>query len=228
MANINLIKHCLTKLQNTAALRRGERNYEVDESSVFEIRDGVLLFTNFSGNANHWGNSSKNFNLVLPPNLVDLFASKDFSVRGKHLNVRIHQYPSEDEVKAIKDSTGEDVPVLYYINVKINMDSEYPPVVKLFTEKIKQKDDGSIVTERGQSSLDDVTIATLDSANLDKVDCVISLRESKASAGYAVCYLNQLYAKQVVTPAFGGDWEDFDEPIDVNPEILAANKDVMK
>lgn len=213
MANINLIKHSLQKLQDTGVFRRPEKNADVSSSGTFEIRDAVLIFTNFAGQANQWGNNSKYFNLVLTPEMLELLTSKEFNIRGQHLNVKIHQYPSDEELKLIKEQTGEEIPPLYYVNVKINMDSEYPPTVRLFTEKQITKNDGSVSTEKSQSILTDVTIATLDRATLEKIDCTISLRESKASKGYAVCYLQKLYAKQVVIPAYGGEWDDWDDPI---------------
>ena len=201
-----LVENALERVQKTTwALDRG----------VLEIRDAVLIFTNFSGQANRFGNTSKNFNVVLPADL------KQFLEENVALHVNIHKYP--------QNAAGiDDDPCLYYINVKVNMDTDFPPIVTLFTNKQTTGPDGSISLKKGRVSLEDATIGCLDRVDMERADCKLNLKESKANPGNAVFYLRQLNVIQTIVPDFGGIYEDWDEPIETNPEILAQNEELLK
>lgn len=201
-----LVENALEKLQKTT--------WYFDRG-VLEIRDAVLIFTNFAGQANRFGNTQKNFNIVLPPDLVEFLQS--CKLNDKDLHVNLHEYPQNAEA---------DEPVLVYINAKVNMDSEYPPMVTLFTRKQVTAPDGSISVQRGKVSLQDATIGCLDRTDMEKADLKLNLKESKANPGNAVFYLRQLNVIQNIIPDFGGAYEDWDEPIEVNPEIAANNEDL--
>ncbi len=205
-----LVKNALERVQKTTwGLDRG----------VLEIRDAVLIFTNFSGQKNQWGNASKNFNIVLPADLKEFL--DECQVRGQNLHVNIHQYPQK------ATGTDED-PCLFYINVKVNMDSEFPPLVTLYTNKQTTSPDGSVILKKARVSLEDATIGCLDGTDIDRADCKLNVKESKTSPGNAVFYLRQLNVIQTIVPDFGGVYEDWDDPIEVNPEIAEANEDIMK
>lgn len=201
------------------ALERVQKTKWYYDRGILEIRDAVLLFTNFSGQKNQWGNASKNFNIVLPADLKDFLET--CKLNEKPLHVNIHKYPQNAE------GTDDD-PCLYYINVKVNMDSEFPPMVTLYTNKQTTNPDGSTFLKKGRVSLEDATVGCLDRTDIDRADCKLNLKESKANPGNAVFYLRQLNVIQTIVPDFGGAYEDWDEPIEANPEIMAANEDVMK
>lgn len=201
------------------ALERVQKTTWGFDRGVLEIREAVLLFTNFSGQKNQWGNASKNFNIVLPNDLKEFL--EECQLRDKSLHVNIHKYP--------QNAAGtDDDPCLYYINVKVNMDSEFPPIVTLYTNRQKTNEFGQLEMKKSHNSLDDATIGVLDRCDMERADCKLNLKESKANPGNAVFYLRQLNVIQTVIPDFGGAYEDWDEPIDANPEILAANVEIMK
>lgn len=201
------------------ALERVQKTTWYFDRGVLEIRDAVLIFTNFSGQANRFGNTSKNFNVVLPADLKEFL--EQCQLGGKDIHVNIHKYPGAAA------GTDEE-PCLYYINVKVNMDSEFPPMVTLYTNKQSTAADGSTEIKKGRVSLIDATIGCLDRTDMDRADCKLNLKESKANPGNAVFYLRQLNVIQTIVPDFGGAYEDWDEPIEPNPEILESNEEVMK
>lgn len=205
----------MSKLVENALDRVQKTEWGFDRG-VLEIRNAVLIFTNFAGQANRFGNTSKNFNVVLPADLVDFL--NECQLRDKSLHVNIHKYPQAAA------GTDED-PCLFYINVKVNMDSEFPPLVTLYTSK--QLSNGNV--EKGRCSLDDITIGCLDRVDMDRADCKLNLKESKANPGNAVFYLRQLNVIQTIIPDFGGAYEDWDdESIEPNPEIIAQNEELIK
>lgn len=205
-----LVNNAIEKVQKTTwCFDRG----------ILEIRDAILLFTNFSGQKNQWGNAAKNFNIVLPPDLKEFL--DECQVKNKALHVNIHKYPQNAA------GTNED-PCIYYINVKVNMDSDFPPMVTLYTNKQTTAPDGSVILKKSRASLDDVTIGCLDRADIDRADCRLNMRESKANPGNAVFYLRQLNVIQTIIPDFGGVYEDWDEEPSVNPEILESDEEFMK
>lgn len=202
-----------------SALERVQKSTWFFDRGVLEVRDAVLVFTNFSGQRNQWGNASKNFNLVLSADLKEFL--DECQLHDKSLHVNIHKYPG--------NAAGtDDDPCFYYINVKVNMESEFPPLVTLYTRKQVTEPDGSQSIKRGKVSLVDATIGCLDRTDMEKADCKLNLKESKANPGNAVFYLRQLNVIQEIVPDFGGAYEDWDEPIEANPEIIAQNEEIMK
>lgn len=209
----------MSKLVETALERVQKTTWGLDRG-VLEIRDAVLIFTNFAGQANRFGNTSKNFNVVLPADLKTFL--EECQLNDKSLHVNIHRYPNNAA------GTDED-PCLYYINVKVNMDSDYPPMVTLYVnQQTTNPNTGAIESKKSRVSLEDATIGCLDRVDMDRADCKLNLKESKANPGNAVFYLRQLNVIQTKIPDFGGIYEDWDDPIEVNPEIMAQNEELMK
>ena len=186
------VLNALEKVQHTEwGLDRG----------VLEIRNAVLFFTNFAGKANKYGNTSKTFNVVLPNDLKEYL--EECQLRGQDLHVNIHRFPT-----LTKDNA--DDPCVYYINVKINMETEYAPLVTLYTQKQTRNPDGSLAVKKSRISLEDATIGVLDRTDMDRADVKINIRDSKANPGNAVFYLRQLNVIQTLIPDFGGIYEDWD------------------
>lgn len=186
-----LIENSLVRLQSSEFIL----DKEIAPTRL-EVRNAVLLFTNFAGVANRFGNTSKNFNIVISDFLLDIFVAE---AKRKGLNVHIHQYGGKEE----------DEPVLNYINVKVNMDPEkvlYPPTVTLYTNK----QGGG----RSHTTLTNETVGCLDRADIERADCIINIKESKARPGWAVFYLSKLNVIQNIIPEFGGAYEDWDDPAD--------------
>lgn len=204
----------MSKLVENALERVQKSQWRLDRG-ILEIMDAVLLFTNFSGQKNQWGNASKNFNIVIPADLKEFFENN----LGFHVN--IHKYPGKAE------GTDDD-PCVYYINVKVNMESEYPPAVTLYTNKQVTNPDGSFSIKKGRVSLEDATVGCLDRTEMERADCKLNVKESKANPGNAVFYLRQLNVIQTIVPDFNGIYEDWDDPVEPNPEILAENEELLK
>ena len=206
MPNINLIKKSLELVQKSVLYQT--------RGNIFEVKNAVTIFNNFSGRPNNFNNTSKYCNLVLNEQGLQLFQNLTLA-DGTPLKVKIHQYPSDDQLKVIKEQTGEDIPPLFYINIKVNMGGKYPPVVKLYSKKQVRDDEGKIVeVTPPQTTLSEETIGCLDQANIERMDIAFSVRESSALQAkkehWSVQYLQKMNAKIVIIPDFGGDWDDAD------------------
>lgn len=206
MPNINLIKKSLELVQKSVLYQT--------RGNIFEVKNAVTIFNNFSGRPNNFNNTSKYCNLVLNEQGLQLFQNLTLA-DGSPLKVKIHQYPSDDQLKVIKEQTGEDIPPLFYINIKVNMGGKYPPVVKLYSKKQVRDDEGKIVeVTPPQTTLTEETIGCLDQANIERMDIAFSVRESTALQAkkehWSVQYLQKMNAKIVIIPDFGGDWDDVD------------------
>lgn len=206
MPNINLIKKSLELVQKSVLYQT--------RGNIFEVKNAVTIFNNFSGRPNNFNNTSKYCNLVLNEQGLQLFQNLTLA-DGTPLKVKIHQYPSDDQLKVIKEQTGEEIPPLFYINIKVNMGGKYPPVVKLYSKKQVRDDEGKIVeVTPPQTTLSEETIGCLDQANIERMDIAFSVRESTALQAkkehWSVQYLQKMNAKIVIIPDFGGDWEDAD------------------
>ena len=206
MPNINLIKKSLELVQKSVLYQT--------RGNIFEVKNAVTIFNNFSGRPNNFNNTSKYCNLVLNEQGLQLFQNLTLD-DGTPLKVKIHQYPSDDQLKVIKEQTGEDIPPLFYINIKVNMGGKYPPVVKLYSKKQVRDDEGKIIeVTPPQTTLTEETIGCLDQANIERMDIAFSVRESTALQAkkehWSVQYLQKMNAKIVIIPDFGGDWDDVD------------------
>ena len=100
-----------------------------------------------------------------------------------------------------------------------------------FNDKVKARANEIVQANTAEGrdiSLEDATIGCLDRTDMDRADCKLNLKESKANPGNAVFYLRQLNVIQTIVPDFGGAYEDWDEPIEANPEVLAENEEFLK
>lgn len=179
----------------------------IENPKILEIRNAVLIYTNFEGRANNFGNQAKNFNIVISEKVKEDL--ENGWLNGLKVNVHSAGGKTPDE------------PVIYFINVKVNMLVQYPPIVTLFTDYNGTK---------SKNSLDDVTISCLDRVDMFRCDVKINIKESKKTRpGWAVFYLRQLNCIQYKNPDFGGAYEDWDDPLldGVNPEIAEQNKDIF-
>ena len=70
----------MSKLVENSLLALPNTEWGIDRG-VLEIRKAVIIFTNFTGKANKFGNTSKNFNVVLPPDLKDYLENNNIPVR---------------------------------------------------------------------------------------------------------------------------------------------------
>lgn len=171
------------------------------DNRTLEVRNAVLIWTNFKGKANRFGNTTKNFNLVI----------------NEEVKAALEQDPTREFTIHSIGGEGTDDPIMYFINVKVNMTSAYPPVVTLYTDFRGQK---------SRTSLDDSTIECLDYINIESADCIINLYESKMHPGKVSGYLRKLNVIQNKESEFGGKYAEWETP--VNQELADANKDLLE
>ena len=171
------------------------------DNRTLEVRNAVLIWTNFKGKANRFGNTTKNFNLVI----------------NEEVKAALEQDPTREFTIHSIGGEGTDDPIMYFINVKVNMTSAYPPVVTLYTDFRGQK---------SRTSLDDTTIECLDYINIESADCIINLYESKMHPGKVSGYLRKLNVIQNKESEFGGKYDGWETP--VNQELADANKDLLE
>ena len=171
------------------------------DNRTLEVRNAVLIWTNFQGKANRFGNTTKNFNLVI----------------NEEVKAALEQDPTREFTIHSIGGEGTDDPIMYFINVKVNMTSAYPPVVTFYTDFRGQK---------SRISLDDTTIECLDHINIESADCIINLYESKMHPGKVSGYLRKLNVIQNKESEFGGKYDEWETP--VNQELADANKDLLE
>ncbi len=187
--NRNLIDYCIGKLQTSEFYFKNDKE--------IEVRNAVVFYTNFAGKPNQFGNATKNFNLAINEEVKNTLESD----------------PSRKwNIHTVLDEETQE-PVLYYINVKINMDNAYPPNIKLFTE---------YKGYRKTTTLDAETIGCLDGIAAESYDCTLNIYESKIRPGHVTAYLRKLYVMQIKEPEFGGKYDDWEDPA---PLALPMNGD---
>ena len=186
--------------QSLEALKKSQFIFQTP--NCLEVRDAVMIWTNFKGKANRFGNTTKNFNLVINEELKEALEANP----QKEFN--IHHIGGE----------GTEDPIMYFINVKVNMESAYPPVVTLYTD---------FKGVKSHTALDNSTIQCLDHIMIESADCILNLYESKMHPGKVSAYLKKLNVIQSKETAFGGKYDEWDNnPIPVNNELLKAHEDL--
>lgn len=186
--------------QSLEALKNSEFIFQTP--NCLEVRNAVMIWTNFEGKANRFGNTTKNFNLVISEELKNALEANP----QKEFN--IHHIGGE----------GTEDPIMYFINVKVNMESAYPPVVTLYTDFRGVKN---------HTALDASTIQCLDHITVDSADCILNLYESKMHPGKVSAYLKKLNVIQSKETAFGGKYDEWEaDPIPVNPDLLKCHEDL--
>lgn len=186
--------------QSLEALKNSEFIFQ--NPTTLEVRNAVMIWTNFEGKPNRFGNTAKNFNLVINEELKAALESNPEN------EFNIHHIGGE----------GTDDPIMYFINVKVNMESAYPPVVTLFTDFRGVK---------SHTALDRTTIQCLDRVNIVSADCILNLYESRMHPGKISAYLKKLNVIQGKESAFGGKYDEWENDIvPINQELLKAHEDL--
>lgn len=185
--------------------RRTEQAYRDLEKSSFrfindatlEITNAVMLWPNFSGKPNKYGNSARTFNVCLSPEFAEELNKRGFRIR-------------DVDVKEITDADGNPAK-LYFVNIKVNMDVAYPPSVTLLS------------TFRGKKSrrtLNIESIGQLDSIDLKNdetttgLDIVVNCYRSRQQPDKLTGYLKKAYVTQDDNVEFGGKYDDWEEEVE--------------
>lgn len=153
----------------------------IDERTL-EVNDAFIFWTNFSGRENRFGNTAKTFNLAI---------SEAMKEQLEAMGWRVREVSNNDE---------ENEQLLYFVNIKINMNSSYPPLVNLYSE---------FRGNRNKTSLTDETISQLDLIEIKTADCLINAYESRNYPGKVSGYLKKLNVIQEPNVEFGGKYDDW-------------------
>jgi len=172
---MNVIQAGLEKVQET--------EFIFDERGGFEARNAYIFWTNFRGEANQFGNSARNFNLAITPELGKILLEKGWRVRER-----------------LSDMNDPESEALFFINIKVNMNSAYPPIISLYSE-FKGK--------RTKRALEIESIGELDRIDIAQCDFAVNAYESPQFPGKISGYLQKLSAIQVPDIEFGGKYDDW-------------------
>ena len=151
---------------------------------TLEIDNAVIIWKNFSGKANRFGNSNRHFNVVVNKEVADELTKK---------GVLVHPYFPEEK------NVGD--PLFYSFDVKINFESNYPPLVTVYTEYNGIKTHNAI----GLDSL-----AALDTISFESADCIVNIYSSTKNPGKASAYLRKLNVIHRQVDEFGGKYSKWD------------------
>lgn len=191
--------------------RKTEQAYYDLSKSVFtwhdertlEVINAVIIWPNFSGKPNRYGNSARTFNLCIPSDLAAELEARGMRVR-------------EVEIDSIRDEKDQPAK-LHFVNIKVNMSTAYPPSVTLIS---------TFHGKKNRKPLDEESICELDSVDFKStsrnpetgegedstgVDCIINCYESRKFPGKVTGYLKKLFATQDDKVEFGGKYDDWDE-----------------
>lgn len=151
---------------------------------TLEIDNAVIIWKNFSGKVNRFGNSNRHFNVVINKEVADELTKK---------GVLVHPYFPEEK------NVGD--PLFYSFDVKINFESNYPPLVTVYTEYNGIKTHNAI----GLDSL-----AALDTISFESADCIVNIYSSTKNPGKASAYLRKLNVIHRQVDEFGGKYSKWD------------------
>lgn len=152
------------------------------------VEGAAIIYKNFAGAPTNFNpnGGKRTFALVLTRSVADMLVEEGWNVKHR---------PPRDE--------GDDD--LYYTEIVLNMESEYPPRVNLLT---RYGDRENLV------KLDSETVGLLDNSILVDIDLVIHpYRHGRANAAGATVkgYLKVMYATTEPYMDFGGKYDRFYE-----------------
>ena len=167
-------------------VRQSSFNF-LDNGRTIEVLNAVIFWTNFRGEANKFGNSARTFNLAVNEETAEYLSDNGWRVR--------EVVGSDEETK------------LYFVNIKINMSSQYPPRITLFNDFRGKKNPPITITIDNIGELDRIDIKT--------ADCLINAYSSKTFPDKVTGYLRKLNIIQEVESEFGGKYDDWLEDEDI-------------
>lgn len=175
-----------------------------------EIRNASLLWCDFTGKITKYNTKlgeKRTFNIVLNDQMLNVIRNLE---QNHPYKIRIHEADlySADDLE--KDKSLTQFKVLY-INVKVNIKSQYPPTFNLFTTILDQK----LGTEdRKKNTLTGDGIGILDRMDIMRADCTLNIYQSDSSAEFASSYLRKIFVEQVVQKEFGDHWDAWEDKTD--------------
>lgn len=147
------------------------------------IENAVILWTNFEGRATKFGESGKRtFNLALSEEMAEQLDAEGWNIRCKE--------PRQE---------GDDP--LYLTEVVVNMESQYPPNVVVYSNYRGNKKAVRMTSD---------TIKELDRIDIDNVDLVIHPYEHNRGEYKYKGYARAIHVTQAVSNDFGGKYADYE------------------
>lgn len=163
-----------------------------DNGRTLVIENAYIFWTNFSGTPNKYGNAARTFNVAVNEEMAGILSSQGWRVREEDVV----------ETDQVDPATGKNIwAKVYFVNIKLNMESAYPPVINLFTEFRGKK------TKR---VLDINTVGELDKTELRSCDIIINAYQSRNYEGKTTGYLKTMYAIQEPNIMFNGKYDDWE------------------
>jgi len=170
------------------SLLQAARNSEFKRliNGDLSVENAVIIWTNFAGGPTKYvpNGGKRTFALVLPEDMAAKLKEEGWNVKSR---------PGRDD--------EEDI--LYFTEIVVNMESNYPPKIILYTE-FRGKKSAHQLTARSVKQLDTIEIAN--------VDLVIHPYEHDRSPGIATIkgYAKAVYVTQGEDAYFGSKYADYE------------------
>ena len=199
----------MSNVLNTAFEEVKKCQFKFQDNRTIEVLNAFIFWTNFSGKPNAYGNSARTFNLAVPEEAAKELANTGWRVRSKVIEQGVNEAgeldPSLDKV-------------VYFVNIKVNMDSQFPPSVCVFTE---------FKGVRNRRALNEENIGEIDKLNIQTCDCTINAYESRNFPGKKTGYLRQLYIIADPDVQYNGKYDDWlnDDPNEELPANVLEEED---
>lgn len=182
-----------------------------------EIRNASILWPDFSGKITQYHKilgEKRSFNIVLNDEMIDVLKEIE-NTRG--IQFKLH---TTDMYSAQDVANGMEQVKIYYINVKVNINNDYPPIITLFSQMKDQKTDAY---KKDKNTLTGDAINNLDMAFIVDADCELNIYQSNPNSSFVSAYLKKLYVLQEVQEDLGGGrWDDWDDENDPDTEVNPA------
>jgi len=173
----------MSKTTERALVAIPESQFIFKDNHTIEVLNAFIFWTNFRGEANKFGNTARTFNLAVNDDVAEILTTNGWRVRQYEHN-----------------GGPYDGEVLYFVNIKVSMESQYPPIITLYSE---------FRGKRTRRTIDINTIATMDQISIQSADCVINAYSSKMYLGKVTGYLKKLNVIQEPDVEFGGKYDDW-------------------
>lgn len=189
----------MANLREMAAINAEKSCFIPNENGTIEVQNASILYPDFTGKVTEFHKilgEKRSFNLVLNQEGLETLAAIE---KSTGLKFRVHFAP----LHSGENINDKDVEKIAYINVKVNMDNDFPPAITLFT---------TYMDKRTRKTLNKNTVGILDTVDIQSCDLILNVYVSKKlKSEYVSCYLRKLNVIQEPHIEFGGKYDEWDE-----------------
>ena len=163
-------------------------SFHFEPNGTLIVKDAAILFSNFAGNPDtyHPNGGNRVFNLVLSDQFADILKNEGWNVKGRE---------------------NQDGDITYMTEIRVNMESNWPPMVVLYSEFRGRKT---------STVLDVDSIGRLDSGRYSNIKMAINPHEHNVGQYKVKGYLREL---RLIAEPENGYFSDMDD------EYLAAESE---